>query len=189
MWIWYTKEEYGDYWKYAKQQYDESIKDLNYKLKYNKELNLKLMDFVSCLSWKEEYEKKLINEPTSMNWIIFVLKSLDLIWKLLKEKKVKVQKYEIEEYEKPKEIEKVMFWGKLRKKYITSWVWKPELRLDPCKYKDNDKLEEDVEEWKIETLALYKYVLEKYGEDKANRLLDILEIVRSECYEWEIEIE
>jgi len=36
--------------------------------------------------------------------------TLDLIWDLLKEKKVKVQKYEIEEYEKPREIEKVMFW-------------------------------------------------------------------------------
>ena len=115
--------------------------------------------------------------------------ALSLIWKLIKEKKVKAQKYEIEEYEKPREIEKVMFWWKIRKKYITSWVWKPVWRLDPCKYEDNEKLEEEVEIWKKQTLELYKYVLEKYGQDKANRLLDILEIVRSDCYEWEIRIE
>jgi len=115
--------------------------------------------------------------------------SLDIIWELLKEKKVKVEKFEIEEYDKPKEVEKVMFWGKFRKKYITNWIWKKIWELDPCTYKDNEKLEEDIENWKIETLVLYKYVMKKYGQDKANRLFDILAVTRSDCYEWEIEIE
>lgn len=145
-----------------------------------------MRDIICLIRAKKNLEGSVIED---LKFMELLNKAIDLIWDLLKEKKVKVQRYEIEEYEKPREIEKVMFWGKLRKKYITNWMWKQIWRLDPCKYKDNKKLEEDVENWKIETLALYKYVLEKYGQDKASRLLDILEIVRSDCYEWEVKIE
>ncbi len=112
--------------------------------------------------------------------------TLELIWELIKEKKVKVQRYEIEEYEKPREI--IKKFGK--REFVEYWdFWYKVWWLDPCKYKDNNKLEEDVKSWKKETYKLYKYVLEKYGQDEVNGLLDILEIRRSDCYEWEIEIE
>ena len=157
---------------------------MNYvdKKKYDSKFQILIDEFKGNRISEENFIKK---------YALLRLKSmketLELIWKLLKEKKVKVQKYEIEEYKEPKE-EEITFWTKFKKKIKKEFEYKVS-RLDPCKYKDNEKLEEDIENWKIETLALYKYMMEKYGKNEANFLLDILEIVRSDCYDWEIEIE
>ena len=102
---------------------------------------------------------------------------------------MKVERYVIEEYDEPREIEKVLLDGKFRKKYIVEWMWKREWWLDPCEIKEDRELEEEVERWKKDTRGLYEYVLEKYGQEEANGLLDLLAIVRSDCYEWEIRIE
>ena len=159
---------------------------MNYvdKKKYDSKFQILIDEFKGNRISEENFIKK---------YALLRLKSmketLELIWKLLKEKKVKVEKFEIEEYDKPKEIEKVMFNWKFRKKYITSWIWKKVWELDPCEYKDNEELEKEIKKWKKDTIKLYKYVSEKYGKNEANFLLDILEIVRSDCYDWEIEIE
>ncbi len=161
----------------------QSIIYLEEKLNINWKV-LNLDDFMSFIYTKLRLEWVNVLEVEDKDILPM---TLDLIWELIKEKKVKVQRYEIEEYEKPRE-EEIRFWTKFRKK-VEQKFWYKILRLDPCKYKDNEKLKDDIEKWKIETLALYNYLLEKYGKSEADFLLDILEIVRSDCYEWEIKIE
>ncbi len=119
---------------------------------------------------------------------------LEYIWELIKEKKVKVNKIGIEEYDEPRK-EKVKVgidpdtWEdiikevEVRFRRIDEWV------LDPCEIEDEKELERKVEEWKSKTYELYKYLLKKYGNDAAEYLLYILEIRRTTCYEWEIRIE
>ena len=189
-------DKYWDMEKDEKNFEEWSIEELEYDY-----CSVKWMIEVKFNNWWEpvwlSYFISFIYAKLDLEWediykledVDVLPRTLDYIWNLLKEKKVKVKKFTIEEYEKPKEIEKVMFWGKLRKKYTITWKWKPIWRLDPCKYKDNDKLEEDIEDWKLETFEIYKYALEKYDQSEVNLLLDILEIVRSDCYEWEIEVE
>ena len=188
-------EDKVDFNKSCKEVYwDWTIEEKECNYCYSKEtIEWKLNDFIEPI--RLDYFVSFVYSKLDLQWKDIqnledkdiLPESLDLIWELLKEKKVKAQIYEIEEYEEPKE-EEIIFWTKFKKTLKKDFEYKIS-RLDPCIYKDNEKLEEDIENWKIETLALYKYVLKKYGQDEANFLFDILEIVRSKCYKWEIEIE
>lgn len=188
-------EDKVDFDRSCKEVYwDGTLEEKECNYCYSKErIERKLNDFIEPI--RLDYFVSFVYSKLDLQWKDIqkledkdvLPEALELIWKLLKEKKVKVQKYEIEEYKEPKE-EEITFWTKFKKKIKKEFEYKIS-RLDPCKYKDNEKLEEDIENWKIETLALYKYMMEKYGKNEANFLLDILEIVRSDCYDWEIEIE
>ena len=159
--------------------------EIEWKL-YERVWDLFLTDFIVFIWAKWRLEWKDIQKISDEE---ILPSALDLIWNLLKERKVKAEIYGIEEYEEPREIEKVMFGGKLRKKYITNWIWKHNWYINPCEIKDEKELEEKVEEWKRKTFELYKYVLEKYGKEKAEWMLNWLVVERSECYEWEIVID
>ena len=100
--------------------------------------------------------------------------ALDLIWKLLKERKVKVERFDIYDVKWEED---------------TNWWVKNERYLDPCKYEDEKGLEREIEEWKGEVIRQYEELTRKYGTSSANILLDIIPVVRSDCYEWEIRIE
>jgi len=176
--------------EYIKCEYCHALESMYYF--YNWFTDPFLRDWLYFVTAKYRCKNNIVNPndiklEKYLNELGNLKEALDLIWELLKEKKVKAQIYEIEEYEEPKE-EEITFWTKFKKTIKKEFEYKIS-RLDPCTYKDNEKLEEDIENWKIETLALYKYVLEKYGQDEANFLFDILEIVRSKCHKWEIEIE
>jgi len=163
----------------------------NIKNKIEKRLNF--WDYVYLYLWEVLVELKLRierwGEYTDDYYEDSLSKTLDYIWKMLKERKVMVELYDIEEYEKPREIEKVFAWGKFRKKYKVSWMWKSIWWLDPCKIEDEKELDKKIKEWKKKIENIYKYALEKYGSREASVLFQLVGIKRSSCYEWEIRIE
>ena len=71
------------------------------------------------------------------------------------------------------------------------WDWYVEEKwyLDPCSIEDEKELEKEIEGWKKEVIEQYKDLVEKYGESSADSLFSLISIERSDCYEWEINIE
>ena len=165
-----------EYYNIAKENYLAALDDLKDKFKYSHEWFRNppyLIDFVAYISWKDDYINKLDKEPTSIDWLDILKRSLDLIWRLLKERKVKVERFDIYDVDEEE----------------VKWDVKELWYLDPCKYEDEKELEREIEEWKGEVIREYEELTRKYGTSSANILLDIIPVVRSDCYEWEIRIE
>ena len=125
--------------------------------------------------WIIFFQRKLtidwINYETDKDVLPYVL---DLIWKLVEERKVKVESVEIYERDDKKE-----------------WEWYVETKwyLDPCEIEDEEDLKKKIEEWKKEVKEQYNELLEKFWESSASSLFDLIEVLRADCYEWEIRID
>jgi len=147
------------------------------KIKIEKILNdewiwdLYLDDFIIFYWAKLRLEWK---DVTKMNYKDRLPYVLDLIWKLVEERKVKVEEFDIVKYSNE---------GK------ESWDYRKEWYLDPCKIDNEKELKKRIEEWKEKVKNKYEYLVEKYGERSAEILFDIIEVLRADCYDWEIRID
>jgi len=139
-----------------KKKYDELYKNI---IKEFKDKKINKEEFISKYN---KVKNKAMNEV------------LDLIWKLLEERKVKVEEFDIVKYSNE---------GK------ESWDYRKEWYLDPCKIEDEKELKKRIEEWKEKVKNKYEYLVEKYGERSAEILFDIIEVLRADCYDWEIRID
>ncbi len=165
------------------------------------EIGLELYKVIECdyCRRKEKIEKRLNKVPgyigdiwlSDFVWFYYAKKELEewwgkkfedidllpeileLVWRLLLEKKIKVWEFEIEEREKDDE---------------KGWYYYPKEYLDPCKLKD-EELKKRVEERKEKVMKIYSYLVNKYWSNSAEDLGYLIPIVKSDCYEWEIKIE
>ncbi len=162
------------------------------------EIGLELYKVIECdyCRRKEKIEKRLNKVPgyigdiwlSDFVWFYYAKKELEewwrkkfedidllpeileLIWKLLLDKKIKTEKFEF-----------IDRWDK--------WDINVEWWLNPCEFDDDNVLKEEIARWQKNILESYKTIFEKYGSNSADILADIIPIVKSDCYEWEIKIE
>ncbi len=142
---------------------------------------LLLMDFVNLVFDQFMIENVKFNEEKWIYDISYIKMWINLIWDLLKKKKVIVSNLKLIEYERPKKIIKEMFGWKWKKTIEVKWLLEKDWYINPCSYKRDDELEKDVEKWKESLLNLYNYVFTKYGENWAKAILNSVIVKKSKC--------
>lgn len=149
-------------------------KDYSYlKSLIESELN---MGFATLLTdWILYMKKKYLLEwkENSYSYKFELLQDvLKLIWKLLKEKKIMTEFYQLKEKFKEK-----------------NWVVIPKWYFDPCKIENKEELEKKINDWRNWIIETYKKLEKKYWRASAEMLFDTILIDKSSCYEWEIRID
>jgi len=149
-------------------------KDYNYlKSLIESEVN---MGFATLLTdWILYMKKKYLLEwkENSYSYKFELLQDvLKLIWKLLKEKKIMTEFYQLKEKFKEK-----------------NWVVIPKWYFDPCKIENKEELEKKINDWRNWIIETYKKLEKKYWRASAEMLFDTILIDKSSCYEWEIRID
>jgi len=153
---------------------DKEIKE-NYD--YHKTLiesELKMWFFTALIEWIifMIWKKYMIEWKRNKYYAEYLSDVLELIWKLLKDKKLMVELYEVKDKEKEKDWDIKSIW------------W-----LDPCKIEDEEELDKKIRDWQSWVIETYKELEKKYWRKSAEILFYMIFISSTDCYEGEVKID